>query len=61
MKQKNLDNTIKNNENLMTRKELIEYLEKRIHDYNENEENVLYSGSLASLSDFERIAFDSPY
>jgi hypothetical protein len=65
MKQKNLENTSKDNENLMTRNELIEFLKERIANYSENEETLLYSGfnsgSLASIDDFERISWDSPY
>jgi hypothetical protein len=65
MKQKNLDNAVKDNEKLMTRSEIIEYLKGKITNYNENEEALLYSGfnsgSLASINDFERIAFDSPF
>jgi hypothetical protein len=65
MRQKSLANSIKNSKRLMTRNEIIEYLKGKITNYNENEETIIYlgfnSGSLASIHDFEWIAFDSPF
>jgi len=66
MKQKSLDNSVKDNEKLMTREEIIEYLKKRrIEIYGEDDDELYpwgsYSGSFAKPSDFIRIAWDSPY
>jgi len=65
MTPKNLDNSLEDNRKLMTRSEIIDYLKAKISNYNENEEDLSslgpYSGSLASVHDFEWIAFDSHF
>ena len=65
MNQKSFDTSINDSKKLMTRNEIIDYLKSKITNYNENKEVLsssgYYSGSLASVHDFEWIAFDSHF